>query len=197
MTKLNINLPRNRIEQMKKKTQKEWKEQNKQIFSQKNKLLSIILKSHLVVETTMESLLTNYNPDMKKYIIEKKFGEKIDILRFCRVIDVSIYEKLKTLNKIRNRFAHNVNYKLPNKDIEPLIKGLRIKHKTKLDKVMASIKHLMGYLTFLQNFTRHYPFIYTVIQKHDIFHKDKVYKKLRKDLKKVLQELSLEAWEMK
>lgn len=196
MTKLSINLPCSRIEQIKKKAQKEWNEQKKQIFSQKNKPLSIILKSHLVVENMIDSLLTNYNPDMKKYITEKRFGEKIDILRFCKIIDLSIYEKLKTLNKIRNGFAHDLNYKLPNKDIEPLIKGLRIKHKNKLDKVITGETRLTGYLMFLKNFTRHYPFIYTVIQKHDVFRKDKTYKELRKNLKKVLQELNLKDWEM-
>jgi uncharacterized protein YutE (UPF0331/DUF86 family) len=198
MQKTAIGLPKKEIENVKKRLHRDHTKRMHQILSSQNNLLSIVLKGHLIIEGLIDDILQTYNGG-EGNMRDKKFSEKIDILKFCSIISLQTYEKLKTLNKIRNSFAHNLNYKLTHEDIDWLLKGNSGKiPRRKSDKIIQGIICQIGYLDFLKYFNQYYPFLATDLARHKVFQKDLAYKALERDIADLYKslKLDLDEWEI-
>lgn len=131
----------------------------------------LILKSHLYIENILDQILKEVLPNPKK-LLDKKFSEKIDIFEALN-ISPNITEKLRTLNKIRNKFSHNLDYNLTKKNLEPLIKGLKLNKKSKISILLNySLGWLTGYLTALKCINSILPFLSSCANNRNIFDKD-------------------------
>jgi hypothetical protein len=195
MKKIDVNLSSSLLKKIKEGAKKTWQKHDKIIFSNKNDSLVIVLKSHLIIENIIDDVLINFNSNAKD-IINKKFSEKVKILKYCSLINQYTYERLVTINSIRNQFAHNIKYIIKQKDIEPLIRNFDSNKKGNIKQLILGINHLVGYLSFLNYFTKYYPFVYTFTQKKDVFKKDKAFKKIQNELAQIASEINMEDWKI-
>lgn len=78
--------------------------------------LLLVLKTHLIIEKLIEEILSAMlvKPDE---IIEMNFFRKIQIIEALGIKNNNIIVKLKALNSLRNKFAHNLDYKIKNEDL--------------------------------------------------------------------------------
>ncbi len=80
----------------------------------------VVLKCHLELERNVDNLLVSYFPN-SIIVIKWSFADKVDVLFTSGVIAKDIWNKLKTINKIRNKFSHQYGYKLSSSDLTFLI----------------------------------------------------------------------------
>jgi hypothetical protein len=136
-----------------------------------NDALIIVLKSHLFVENTIDNIITALVPRPQR-ILNERFYDKIEILESFN-FESHIIEKLKALNTIRNKFTHNLDYKITQKDLEPLTKETGIRKssnlKTTLDK---NLGYLIFYLLASKTIHNVFPFLMTCNRSKNIFEKD-------------------------
>lgn len=189
------NLPNSEIEKIRKQVLKEKKRFYKEIFSSDSAVLSITIKSHLVVENLVDRILKFSSPHPKYVVDRMGFAQKNEILKFSSLIDERTYEKIKALNNIRNKFAHNIKYKPNFSEIKLLTEG-KIKNRDKHKMLVSSIQYLIGLLTFLENISAHHPLLLILLNKSDILKKDRLYKYVEKHLKEGIKTIHFKGWEI-
>ena len=124
--------------------------------------LSIILKGHLFTEYMLDMLIRK-KFKLPNTILKYKFSQKVDILYSLDLLPLYLYKNISNLNKIRNRFAHNLRYDLSNEKLtfyrsdgktidvmngKPKIKSLRIKIRTFCVGVLSQLNY--HYITNLK-----------------------------------------------
>lgn len=83
--------------------------------------LTVIIRAHLLVENILEKLLSK-NLDVKVFEDrELTFNLKLKITQSMNLLG-DLYEPIKTLNKMRNEFAHNIETKIQDMDLSTFIK---------------------------------------------------------------------------
>lgn len=78
--------------------------------------LSIILKGHLFTEYMLDMLIRE-KFEKPNTILKYKFSQKLEILYSLDLLPLYLYKNISYLNKIRNRFAHNLEYDLSNEKL--------------------------------------------------------------------------------
>jgi hypothetical protein len=105
---------------------------------------SVVLKSHLYLEQTIDKLIVHLatNPDL---ILKASFKNKVDFLYSIGSITKDFYTRLLVINSIRNKFSHEYQYKLSKKDIEVLstLTGKKIKIPEELVKFPRTEKSVL------------------------------------------------------
>ena len=81
--------------------------------------LSVVLKGHLFIERILDSLIEQAvpNPDGLPSL---NFDRKVDLANALDVIDAGLASSIKSLNRIRNRYAHRDGYKVTIPELEHL-----------------------------------------------------------------------------
>ncbi|MFI5260246.1 MAG: hypothetical protein ACHQU0_00395 [Candidatus Paceibacteria bacterium] len=85
----------------------------------RNDETAAVLKCHLQLEMEMDQLLTACLPHASE-ILKRSFLDKAQILYASGLIKEEIFQKIKTFNKVRNKFSHRYGYKLTPDDIDSL-----------------------------------------------------------------------------
>lgn len=113
-------------------------------------------------------------PNPKK-VLEKRFLDKIDIFRALNLEGTDlIMERILGINKIRNKFSHNLTFRLSLKEIQPLVKGLKLgKNHTLVRKLKCSIGYVVGGLHFLRGYYGLLPFTSACIRNSELYKKEK------------------------
>lgn len=190
-----VNLSNSEIEKIKRQALKEKKKFYKEIFSSDSAVLSIIIKSHLVVENLVDRIL-KFSSSHSHHVVDRMgFAQKNEILKFSSLINEGTYEKIKALNNIRNKFAHNVKYEPSFSEIKLLTEG-KIKNRDKHKMLIGSVQYLIGWLTFIEQISKHYPFLLILLNKSDILKKDRLYKYIEKHLKEGMKMMDFKGWEI-
>ena len=168
---------KNRAQRTKEKSIKEMKVFHEKYWLNSKDLLTLVLKNHLYIENCIDELFTLVLPHPEK-IIEKSFSAKVDSFESLNLQQNSqIVETIRALNKIRNNFAHNINYKVTSKDLEPLVKNIKkIKSKTNVKKLKIGLNYIVGYLHCLKSCYKLFPFTMTCISQGGIFIRETGYK---------------------
>ncbi|NQT23305.1 MAG: hypothetical protein HQ579_07730 [Candidatus Omnitrophica bacterium] len=138
--------------------------------------MTIILKTHLRVESYLDRILFLLLPKPKK-ILEKTFTLKVDFIESLNVLPgEAIIKKIRTLNTIRNKFAHNLNKKLTTKDINSLLDDWEHDKKSKnLNQLKFAATNIVSYLQAVQTICGLFPFVWTCTSHKKVFAKDKGY----------------------
>lgn len=88
-------------------------------LDRKKDLELILLKGHLIIEFLLENLLTNNGLQNCK---KNSFFKKVEMLKNFSVNNTEelgkVTDHLLALNKIRNQFAHEWDFKISKSDIE-------------------------------------------------------------------------------
>jgi uncharacterized protein YutE (UPF0331/DUF86 family) len=164
-----------KIKQIKARAEKEHNEfYDKHLKSSKDEIV-IVLKTHLFVENILDQVITAFLPKPKE-LLGKTFSDKIDIIKALNlpvVSNTNTVQKLRALNKIRNKFAHNLDYRINQKDIEPLQKGLNLDKTLQTPAILRyTLGHLTGFLIGSTTTCFVIPFFATCMSHETIFAKD-------------------------
>lgn len=118
--------------------------------------LEKVLFSHLHIESFLNSILENGAYNHSKLELDKMtYAKKVKLAVADGLIDIDIEQALLKLGAVRNRFAHNLDVKLEEKDQRDFINVLkksRLKNKIKANKLRCPddfancITHLWFYL---------------------------------------------------
>ena len=73
--------------------------------------LTIVLKGHLVVEYMLDSIIKEKFKNPNK-ILSYSFYRKLEILHSLGFLPDYLFKNIETLNKIRNKYAHDLKYSL-------------------------------------------------------------------------------------
>ncbi|MGM0582818.1 MAG: hypothetical protein ACQETL_19235 [Bacteroidota bacterium] len=65
----------------------------------------------ILVENTLDSLLDELFPKFSKVPIRDHFGPKLQLLKSFKIIPSRLINAANLIKKIRNEFAHNLNFK--------------------------------------------------------------------------------------
>lgn len=75
--------------------------------------ISVILRGHLVVEQVLEKLLSQNMESPKAFFKQNRSYElKLDLAKALGLLDQKHYAAFKALNKVRNQYSHDHNYKV-------------------------------------------------------------------------------------
>ncbi|MBD80640.1 MAG: hypothetical protein CL840_17125 [Crocinitomicaceae bacterium] len=107
-----------------------------------NQILTQVLAIHLFCDRQLNRIAGNKGLN-KKSFEGKNFSYKLDLLRLSENIPIWLYENLVILNKVRNGFAHEHDYKL-SEIRDGVIRFANGKGKllSKLDSEKSMIAHL-------------------------------------------------------
>jgi hypothetical protein len=146
--------------------------------------LTIVLKSHLFIEKCLDEIFSLCLP-CPEYILEKKFYDKVKIYEALNLYPSnSIIEQLLTINKIRNKYAHNMEYKINTKDLQLLVKSLPCKSMNNKRKLIHGIGNIIGFMHGTIAILKVLPFTVFCATHKEIFKREKRYN-IKKILKKI------------
>lgn len=97
-----------------------------ELIGNKTDEIGILLLCHLLIEYYMDRYILVAYPTIEKYKeLSLSFSKKINFIFRNKTIFHSLYEGLNALNRIRNKYAHELKYNLTTKDIEPILKTIQ------------------------------------------------------------------------
>ncbi len=174
---MKLNISKEEAQQITKKRKEEMDTFFKKHCLNNNDPLSIILKTHLYIETCLDQILSLVLPKADK-LLKKRFSDKVDIFEAlgmdCLSKNETVVKRIRAVNNLRNSFAHDLDKNLTSEDIEPIIQGMDINPRlSNTEKLKSGITHLLGYVHFLKSFEECFPFLFNYIRNDEIFKKDK------------------------
>lgn len=135
---------------------------HKYIFEEKS-ILSIVLKGQLIIESEIEALIETVYTDPTVFNLSRMlYPQKLDLLIAIGVFSKEEIIPYKEFNKIRRKYAHDLNYLLKLEDLKKVTESLTKKHliiigEDKFDNVddslhlLHKILHGLIFLITLQN----------------------------------------------
>lgn len=102
------------------------KESSREFFlglNNKDELFTVIIKGHLLIENSLENLLKKFVENYK-VLNYKYFSEKLNLCYALELIPESTYRALNQVNKIRNKYGHDINFKFEEKHLDDMISSL-------------------------------------------------------------------------
>lgn len=146
-------------------------------------VLTITLKSHLYIEGVINSIIKSSIQNIPdKRILYMEFATKVTILRqlgFENLTgDYNTFAKLVALNKLRNKFSHNIDFKVtPNdKNLKILLENLKEKPNS---SVVANLKRailsLLGSMCSIRDMQSTAPFLTNIICNKKYYEKDRAF----------------------
>lgn len=104
-------------------------------------LLVVALKGQMLIEKETEDLLYNVLINANVFEIERMFlPQKIDLLIAIGTLTVEEGNPYYVFNKIRRKYAHDLDYDVSSKDINDLKNAFSPKHKMINDLLAGKIK---------------------------------------------------------
>jgi hypothetical protein len=84
--------------------------------------LSVLMRTHLRTESKLIRLLEQCLPNPKALDIDRmRFSNKVEFVSALNLITEHATRALKMLNKLRNRFAHNLEAEIKQADVDALL----------------------------------------------------------------------------
>lgn len=118
-------------------------------YTKSEDFMGIILRGHLYIENELNTLIKNalINPDA---IVLPYFSTKLDAAFSMGIIEERWYGAFKKLNKIRNKYAHDLGYEFTEKDYEDLVSTLSKEDK---EEFMKDLKYKDLSFSLIKHFT--------------------------------------------
>ena len=166
--------PKEIIEETKNKFRNDSKTFIKKYINVSDNEFDLVIKTSLKVEILVDEILRNslVNPEAifkNKY---RPFSDKIKILDSLGY-NKNFLNKLTALNKLRNKFAHNLDYSLTKSDIETInLKNNKIIPDESIKRLKFHLVSLIGYSFGISSFSKLLPYLCMVENYRIFFRKD-------------------------
>ena len=113
-----------------------------------DKNLSVVLRSHLIIEHYIDRYIALAIPEIEDWEqLRLTFSNKLEIINNRRTSIAMLYPAIKALNKIRNKYAHNLNYKPNESDYEPIYNFIQIWFSAGGKNIPSNFSHLIQEFT--------------------------------------------------
>jgi hypothetical protein len=87
--------------------------------------LTFVIRAHLYAESKLIRLLSDSLPNPRALDIERmSFSRKVDLAHALTLVDETTRRTLTLLNKLRNRFAHNLKSEISDNDLSTFVECL-------------------------------------------------------------------------
>lgn len=86
------------------------------------RIIGILLSGHLAIEYLLRQLIKSYDPALIKLSKDLTFARLISLNLDIGTINLKQYEVLYRINKIRNKFAHEITYEVAVDELIELFK---------------------------------------------------------------------------
>lgn len=120
--------------------------------------LLFTIKNHLYIENLIDETLISIFPKTNE-ILKLSFFQKLNLFEALNLSpSPQLLDVLKLINRLRNKFAHNINYKISKKDIAPIVTLLKLP-RARLGRVQLRtiFQYVIGYLHCLRTLCRIFP----------------------------------------
>lgn len=110
----------------------------------KEDTLAVTLRLHLYAEKELDIIIKSIFPNYKS-ILKQNFNSKLDLVHHLGILDRSIYDAISKLSKVRNSFAHNLDYGKEDDIYQTLKSGLSkdILKEHEIDTRMYELKYVI------------------------------------------------------
>ncbi|ASN04266.1 hypothetical protein [Virgibacillus necropolis] len=117
---------------------KDWRESYEHFIELTNdeNMLIIVLRAHLYLEREINELLSKVSLNGK--LLEVQFSHKIDLVKSLGVVDEELIPPIGKLNKIRNQYAHDLEFEVTQKDYQDLLSTLSKKEKAHFEEELIN-----------------------------------------------------------
>jgi hypothetical protein len=113
-----------------------------------NNDLTVVLRSHLIIEYYLDLYIPLANPGVENWNqLRLNFSKKLDIANNKRTSIGLIYPAIKSLNKMRNKYAHNLRYEPIENDFEPIKQFTNMWYAAGGKKTPIDFQHLIQEFT--------------------------------------------------
>lgn len=106
-------------------------------------LLTGFVIGHLVIEHLIEEIILNYDSKLKEHFLSLTHSRKITLINSLGLVPDDVASCLQSINKMRNKFAHQLGYE-PNKGE---LLNLISKCKASFNDMTDGLEQLHGALT--------------------------------------------------
>ena len=144
----------------------------KYILTSKDEV-SLVLKSHLYLENTIDKVLSLIIPEPKG-VLKMRFFDKVVILESLNFFPSNkiVIDKIKIINGIRNNFSHKLDYKLTTEDIKKLSEKIEVKGKSSTVIFLSAVADIHGYMTAIIDVATLFPFLMSCVRNKHLFRED-------------------------
>lgn len=116
-------------------------------ISQTDRMLIAILKGNLILENKLKDLLVKYG--IEESIVKNKykyFNDKLNLCDSLGIINKDIVSYLNKMNNTRNKYGHNLNYKITEEYLDGMVSVLNASDKSFFEKIIdiQGYKNLEG-----------------------------------------------------
>ena len=119
---------------------KEHIEQRKEVLNkitETDEMLIAILKGNLILENKLKDLLIKYG--IEKRILDKKyqsFHDKLNLCNSLNIINKDTVNYLSKMNTTRNKYGHNIDFKITEEYLEDMISTLNDRDKSFYEELL-------------------------------------------------------------
>ncbi|MFQ6248815.1 hypothetical protein [Yersinia enterocolitica] len=106
-------------------------------------LLTGFVIGHLVIEHLLEEIILSYDNKLKKHFLSLTHSRKINLVNSLGLVPDEVASSLESINKMRNKFSHQLGY-APNKGE---LLNLISKCRTNFHDMTDGLEQLHGALT--------------------------------------------------
>lgn len=86
-------------------------------------IFTAIIKGHLLIENVLGNIIKDYVEDYSSLEC-KYFNDKLKLCVGLGLIDNTLVPPLKKINKFRNKYSHNINFKFEEENLNEMISSL-------------------------------------------------------------------------
>lgn len=144
--------------------------------------LILILKAHLYIEVCLNEIFKLVIPRPQKIINNRKFSDKMDIFESLNLSFgiKEICKKVRLINKLRNKFSHDLNAELEENEIRPLLKDIQLKENApNIENLKTAILQVLSFLHFIRGTIKLFPFYSATVRNREIFREDDGFRKMQ------------------
>lgn len=110
-------------------------------------ILGYFLSCHLIVEHYLDEYLKIEYPSLDWDSARQTFGQKVAMLSNFKISDkYDCIPSIKHMNVLRNKLSHQIDFRITNKDLLPLIQYLEKVYESK-EKIPTEPKNILSEFT--------------------------------------------------
>lgn len=95
-----------------------------------------IIKGHLLIENVLESIIKDYVEDYSSLEC-KYFNDKLNLCAGLGLIENTLVLPIRKVNKFRNKYSHNINFKFEEENLNEMISSLTSTDKSKYEQHLS------------------------------------------------------------
>ncbi|MEN9921002.1 MAG: hypothetical protein RL538_895 [Candidatus Parcubacteria bacterium] len=157
-------------------------------LTEENPFLTATLNCHLATEVLLDKMLSKWVKDTPaKTLLPKYYKPKLDLLLIIGILKPEVYKNMMSVNKLRTKFAHEIDYKVTRDDILLLGYGYNETESLYLNLTIALASSL-GYLVSNAQLFMEQPFSTLLMTRIGLFKTDPSFSQLsKKEIVKLYQ----------